>query len=168
MTLRSRTTTRHASSSYLPRRLSSGSAVIESLPALLAEIPGKRVWLCSDSVLDELGTVGTVADLIRLTGAEVGAFLGGEPEVSRPTIEACAREARLFGAEIVVGLGGGSNIDLAKTTALLVAYDSELSNYYGEYAVAGPTRPVVAIPTTSGSGSEVTPVAVVSDDAAPR
>jgi len=71
--------------------------------------------------------------------------------------------ARRHDADVVVGFGGGSCLDLAKVLALLLAHGGRLGDYYGEGLVPGPTAPVVAVPTTAGTGSEVTPVAVVSD-----
>ncbi len=64
---------------------------------------------------------------------------------------------------MVIGLGGGSCLDMAKCTALLLSHGGRLQDYYGEFKVPGPTLPVIAVPTTAGTGSEVTPVAVISD-----
>ena len=69
----------------------------------------------------------------------------------------------LYQPDVVLGLGGGSNLDLSKAVALLVRYPAALSTYYGENNVPGPIAPVVAVPTTAGTGSEVSPVAVVAD-----
>nr|WP_292385567.1 iron-containing alcohol dehydrogenase [Mesorhizobium sp.] len=64
---------------------------------------------------------------------------------------------------MLIGLGGGSCLDLAKLVSLLLSHPGPLSQYYGEFKVPGPVRPSVAIPTTAGTGSEVTPVAVLAD-----
>src|SRR5207302_7734368 len=63
----------------------------------------------------------------------------------------------------MIGLGGGSSIDLAKLVALGVAHGEDLRSFYGEEQVPGPIAPVIAMPTTAGTGSEVTPVAVLTD-----
>jgi len=63
----------------------------------------------------------------------------------------------------MIGLGGGSNMDLAKTSAIQLKYGGPLTKYYGEHNVPGPIVDVICIPTTSGTGSEVSPVAVVTD-----
>ena len=65
---------------------------------------------------------------------------------------------------LLIGLGGGSNIDLAKGVATLLAHGGDLDRYYGDSAVPGEILPVMAIPTTAGTGSEVSPVAVFADD----
>jgi alcohol dehydrogenase class IV len=66
---------------------------------------------------------------------------------------------------VIIGMGGGSCMDMAKAVAVLVTHGGEPSTYYGEYKVPGPVTPLIAVPTTSGTGSEVTPVAVISDTA---
>ncbi len=95
--------------------------------------------------------------------AEAKIFDEGKPEVDRRTIEWATTVARAYSPNVVIGLGGGSNLDLAKAVALLVKYPGPLSTYYGENKVPGPIAPVVAVPTTAGTGSEVSPVAVVAD-----
>jgi alcohol dehydrogenase len=66
---------------------------------------------------------------------------------------------------VILAFGGGSAIDLAKVLSILVPQDVEPASLYGEHRVGPPTVPVIAVPTTAGTGSEVTPVAVVSDPA---
>ena len=87
------------------------------------------------------------------------------PELPVDVVEASGALARSFAPDVIVGYGGGSALDAAKLIALLVSHGGSLSAYYGENAVPGPVVPLVAIPTTAGTGSEVTPVAVVSDPA---
>jgi alcohol dehydrogenase class IV len=96
-------------------------------------------------------------------GAESLVFQEGRPEVSLSTIEAAAEYARDFSPDVVVGLGGGSNMDLGKCVAILLTHGGSLDRYYGENAVPGPTMHIIGIPTTAGTGSEVSPVAVVAD-----
>jgi alcohol dehydrogenase len=71
--------------------------------------------------------------------------------------------AQEYAPDVVIGLGGGSNLDLSKAVAILMKYPGPLPAYYGENNVPGPIAPVVAVPTTAGTGSEVSPVAVVAD-----
>ena len=67
------------------------------------------------------------------------------------------------GIEVVIGIGGGSCLDLGKALALLLSHGGPIDQYYGENAVPGPVLPIIAVPTTGGTGSEVTPVCVLSD-----
>jgi alcohol dehydrogenase class IV len=140
----------------LPGRLHFGFGVRAQLPDL---VRGRRVLAVVDPFLrgtrhyDE--TVGALGDVELYTDIT--------PELPVGTLDAAGAVARDFGPEVVVGIGGGSALDAAKLIALLAAHDGPLSRYYGENLVPGPAVPVIALPTTAGTGSEVTPVAVVSD-----
>ncbi len=124
---------------------------------------GRRVFVCTDQNMVKAGICETVAAHLSRGIAEVKIFDGGQAEVDRRTIEWAATIARAYSPNVVIGLGGGSNLDLAKAVALLLKHPGPLSTYYGENKVPGPIAPVVAVPTTAGTGSEVSPVAVVAD-----
>ena len=91
-------------------------------------------------------------------------FAGGEPEPSLRVAEKCIGEAREFRPDGVVGLGGGSNMDLAKMTATVLAHGGSPRDYLGEDRVPGPILPLICIPTTSGTGSEVSASGVFTDE----
>src|SRR5690606_28602041 len=101
----------------------------------------------------------------RQAGVEVQVFEGGQPEPAIEIALAAAEEARRFGPGAIVGIGGGSNMDLAKITAVLVTHGGDLSQYFGWNNVPGPVLPIVCVPTTSGTGSEVSHAAVLTDTA---
>src|SRR5579863_10602136 len=124
---------------------------------------GPRVFVCTDQNMLKAGVCETVVAHLAEGKSEVKVFDGGQPEVDRLTIERAAAVAQAFAPDVVVGLGGGSNLDLSKAVAILVKYPGQLSAYYGENNIPGPIAPVVAVPTTAGTGSEVSPVAVVAD-----
>lgn len=113
-----------------------------------------------------IATTPAFADaLAGLDGRGVTALVLAEFEAELPvgTVQRVAAEARAFEPDVVVGFGGGSALDLAKTVALLVSHPGTLERFYGENQVPGDILPIVAVPTTAGTGSEVTPVAVVAD-----
>ena len=124
---------------------------------------GRRVFVCTDQNMVKAGICEAVVAHLSQGIAEAKIFDGGQPEVDRRTIEWATTVARAYSPNVVIGLGGGSNLDLAKAVALLVKYPGPLSTYYGENKIPGPIAPVVAVPTTAGTGSEVSPVAVVAD-----
>ena len=124
---------------------------------------GRRAFVCTDQNMVKAGICETVVAHLSEGIAQTKVFDGGQPEVDRRTIEWAATMARAYAPDVVIGLGGGSNLDLAKAVALLVKHPGPLSAYYGENKIAGPIAPVVAVPTTAGTGSEVSPVAVVAD-----
>jgi alcohol dehydrogenase class IV len=124
---------------------------------------GRRVFVCTDQNMVKAGICETVVAHLSRGIAEVKIFDGGQPEVDRRTIEWASTMARAYSPNVVIGLGGGSNLDLAKAVALLLKHPGPLSTYYGENNIPGPVAPVIAVPTTAGTGSEVSPVAVVAD-----
>ena len=124
---------------------------------------GPRVLVCTDQNMIKAGLCETIVAQLTDGKAEVKIFDEGQPEVDRRTIERAAAVAQAFAPNVIVGLGGGSNLDLSKAVAILVKYTGSLPAYYGENNVPGPITPVVAVPTTAGTGSEVSPVAVVAD-----
>jgi alcohol dehydrogenase class IV len=85
------------------------------------------------------------------------------PDVPVDSAIAAAETQRDFAADLVIGIGGGSCLDMAKCMALLLTHGGRPQDYYGELRVPGPILPLIAVPTTAGTGSEATPVAVLSD-----
>src|SRR6202790_4817713 len=124
---------------------------------------GQRVLVCTDQNIVKAGICETVMALLGDAKANVSVFDEGRPEGDRQTIERAAEVAQAYAPDVVIGLGGGSNLDLSKAVALLLKHPGPISAYYGENNVPGPITPVVAVPTTAGTGSEVSPVAVVAD-----
>jgi len=139
-----------------------GWGVLEELRTVTKEL-GKRVLICADKNIIKSGIADRVEALLKEGGCEVLTFPEGRPEVDLGTIGASAEAARGFNPDVIIGVGGGSNMDLGKCTAILLKYGGPLQKYYGEYGVPGPVVDVVCVPTTSGTGSEVSPVAVVAD-----
>jgi alcohol dehydrogenase class IV len=139
-----------------------GWGVADELRTISKEL-GKRAMICTDKNMVKSGIADRVEALLKEGGAEVLVFPEGRPEVDLATIEASAKAARDFNPDVMIGVGGGSNMDLGKCTAILLKYGGPLTKYYGEHAVPGPLMDIVCIPTTSGTGSEVSPVAVVAD-----
>jgi len=90
-------------------------------------------------------------------------FSEGEPEPSLRAAAACAAAGRAFRPDAVLGLGGGSNMDLAKITAAVLAHGGEARDYVGDDKVPGPVLPLICLPTTAGTGSEVSAAAVLTD-----
>ncbi|HEY1479784.1 MAG TPA: iron-containing alcohol dehydrogenase [Gaiellales bacterium] len=146
-----------------PAEITFGRGAARSLGSLVASL-GRRAAVCTDAVVMAQPHVAAAFDTLREAGVETVVFDGAEPELPLHCVEqAVAAVGPLSGIDVVVGIGGGSAIDLAKLVALLARHPGPLERYYGENAVPGPCLPVVALPTTAGTGSEVTPVAVIGD-----
>jgi alcohol dehydrogenase class IV len=117
----------------------------------------------TDPVLAGLGLADRVAGLILAAGAAVTVFDQGRAEPALHLVASAAREAAVANPDVVVGLGGGSNMDVAKFVAVLLAHGGRPHDYLGDGKIPGPTAPVVCIPTTAGTGSEVTGAAAFTD-----
>jgi alcohol dehydrogenase len=133
----------------------------------LGEIAGRlgarRVLLVTDPALVKAGVADRVRAPLAEAGVAVSVFDGGEPEPSMRAAEACIAAARPFRPDAVLGLGGGSNMDLAKITATVLAHGGTPAAYVGEDKVPGPIAPLVCVPTTAGTGSEVSAASVLTD-----
>jgi alcohol dehydrogenase class IV len=146
----------------LPGSVSFGAGAIASIGEVTATF-GRRVFVCADPFIATTDHYRRAVERMSAAGLTAVTFTEIVPELPAGGVRAAADVARRFGPDAIVGFGGGSAMDLAKLVALLVAHDAPLATFYGENQVPGPTVPVVAVPTTAGTGSEVTPVAVVSD-----
>jgi len=129
-----------------------------------ASCQGKRALVVTGKQSSKSsGALDTVVDSLRTAGLTVEVFDQTEENPSAQTVERGGEMGRKMGCEVVVALGGGSPMDAAKGGAILVSLEGRLQDYFGSGKVTGPVLPVVAVPTTAGTGSEVTPYAVFVD-----
>ena len=124
---------------------------------------GTRALVCTDARLAGDPLFLEMVAGLEAAGLTVQVDATVQPDVPRDSCTASAQAARDFAPEMVIGIGGGSCLDLAKCVALLLTHGGSPQEYYGEFKVPGPVLPMIAVPTTAGTGSEVTPVAVLSD-----
>ena len=145
-----------------PSRLLFGAGQRHAL-GLAASRLGKRALVCTDTRIAGLPLIQEIRADLAAHEVEVEVFSETEAELPVEGVYACVERYADFDPDVIIGLGGGSCLDLAKLVSLLLAHGAPLSAYYGEFKVPGPVRPMILIPTTSGTGSEVTPVAVLGD-----
>lgn len=145
-----------------PRTVVFGHGQIGSLAGHVAALGRKPLLVTDQRLANDPAFAAAKASLVA-AGLDVGVFADVEAELPAHCLEAGIVAARDFGADVIVGIGGGSCIDAAKIIALINAHGGAISDYYGELKVPGPVLPVIAVPTTAGTGSEVTPVAVIAD-----
>lgn len=146
----------------LPREILFGKGQRHALPTVARRL-GQRALVCTDARLARTPEFAEMMAGLKAASIEVLVHDGVQPDVPRDSVALCADEVRPFAPDMVIGIGGGSCLDMAKCVSLLLAHGGALSDYYGEFKVPGPVLPIIAVPTTAGTGSEVTPVAVVSD-----
>jgi alcohol dehydrogenase class IV len=156
-------------SCQVPTRVIFGDAQLAELGEHVAPLGVKRFFLVTDKVLSSLGFVDRVREGLQEGDAEVGAvFDGVKPNSEVGQVEAAAAMAREAGCTGVIGLGGGSALDTAKAVAILMTFPGDLLEYEGAQILEGKLVPQVAIPTTAGTGSEVTNCAVILCEAEDR
>lgn len=145
-----------------PREIIFGSGQRRSLPKILRRF-GKRAFLCIDPHLVEHPAVIKLIQSIREQGTNLEVFSEIAPELPLKNLANAVVKAHRHAAEVILAVGGGSSIDMAKMVACEMAHEKPVQDFYGEFNVPGPVLPLIAVPTTAGTGSEVTPVAVLTD-----
>ncbi len=140
-----------------------GRGAVMRLGALVQQMGLDRSLVVTDKAIVQAGLLPQVIGSLVDAGVAVAVFDGGEPEPSFAAVEACLKQAKAGGAQVLIALGGGSNIDLAKATAVLLRHGGPLRKYLGEDKVPGPIWPLIALPTTAGTGSEVSGASVLAD-----
>jgi alcohol dehydrogenase class IV len=142
-----------------------GSGSVSQLGTLILKRRLGRVLIVTDGKLVEAGILSRVVHSLEQAGATFAVFDGGEPEPSLDTAQRALDAAWQFLPDSVLGLGGGSNMDLAKITATLLAHGGAPADYFGFDRIPGPVLPLICVPTTAGTGSEVSHSAVLTDAA---
>ncbi len=145
-----------------PTEVTFGAGTLARLPEVVAALP-ERTLVVSDSGVAAAGILERVTAQVELSGRRAEAFTDVEPNPSVETVERCLGVFRKSGSGWVLAVGGGSAMDVGKAVALLAAYPGPIQQYEGVGKVPGPVTPLVCIPTTSGTGSEVTVFSVITD-----
>ncbi len=146
---------------FVAGRISFGPGVSGKVGELARSLDVKRAVLVTDETMEGLGISERIAGTMEKEGIETCIFAGVEPEPSVETTDAVAMLARENDCQLVVGLGGGSCMDVAKAVSVLITNEGSASLYQGLGLVKKPGVPKIMIPTTSGTGSEVTFTAVL-------
>jgi alcohol dehydrogenase len=152
------TWTFHSAGQYL-----FGRDAIHQLGDIARRLGAKRALIVTDPILVKAGLVERLEKPLVASGMTVDTFSGGEPEPSFRAAEACLQSARNFGPDVVVALGGGSNMDLGKIVATVLGNGGAMRDYVGDDKIPGPVWPLICVPTTAGTGSEVSAAAVLTD-----
>ncbi len=153
---------------HIPTQLVFGAGQLKTLANL--PLPGKKalIVISAGASVKRNGTLDVVLQQLQAAGVASEVFDKIQPNPIRPTVAAGAELARATGCDFVIGLGGGSAIDSAKAIALVAANGGELWDYIPKGSGKGipfdKVLPIVAIPTTAGTGTEVDPWSVVTDE----
>ena len=147
----------------VPQDIVFGVGSLKRLPELLEKSGSKKMMVVSDRGLEKLGVVQKVLDIVETEGIETVSFLDILPNPTVDMVNAATKVYKESGATSIVALGGGSPMDVAKAVGVLARYGGSITEYEGAHLVPGPIEPIIAIPTTAGTGSEVTAFSVITD-----
>lgn len=151
---------------YNPTKIVYQIGIATDLKPELDIIGIKKYFIISDHVISDLGLVQKVADGLANTGFEtVGRYLDVAQDARLNDVKKCADLVKASGAEGIISIGGGSVIDTAKAVNILFTNGGDLvEDYSGAHTLTKPLNPHIVIPTTAGTGSEVTMAAVIYDE----
>jgi alcohol dehydrogenase len=154
----------------LRNRVYFGVGAIERLPEVVASAGGSRVFVVTDPGVQRSGVVDRVLGVLAAAGLEAGTFADVETNPGASTVERGAEALRAFGlgGTVVVPIGGGSAMDTAKALDLRATNDRTVWQLEYDGRDLAPGRPLVAVPTTAGTGAETNSFAVITDEAAGR
>ena len=149
----------------IPQNIEFGVGSLKKLPEILKEVGSDHVFLISDRMLETIGVVKKITDIIEAGNIKCTSYLEVLPN---PTVDIVNEATALYkesGASCIIALGGGSPMDVAKAVGVLTKFGGAITDYEGANQVPGPIGTVIAIPTTAGTGSEVTASCVITDEA---
>ena len=148
---------------FIPQNITVGAGTLAKLPECAKKLGGSHAMLISGPTLRKMGVVDKAADYLKDAGMAVDIFTDVEANPSVTTVEKATEAYKDSGADFIVALGGGSPMDVAKAVGVTAKYGGSITEYEGAHKVPGKIVPLIAIPTTAGTGSEVTAFSVITD-----
>ncbi|MFI1488291.1 iron-containing alcohol dehydrogenase [Streptomyces sp. NPDC020747] len=149
----------------LPRILRVGGGAVGELGDVVAGLGLHRPLLVTDAFLAGTGAAARLMATLRDAGLQPCLFAGTVPDPTTDSLGAGLTVLREHGADSVIGFGGGSPLDTAKALGLLGVQGGRMRDYKAPRTNLGPALPVIAVPTTAGSGSEATQFTIITDSA---
>ena len=147
----------------VPQDITVGKGSLSKLPEIAKKLGGKHALIISGPHLEKMGLVKKAADYLASVDIKADTFTDIEANPSVTTVEKATAKYLESGADFIVAFGGGSPMDVAKAVGVVAKYGGSVTDYEGAHKVPGPIVPLIAIPTTAGTGSEVTAFSVITD-----
>ena len=147
----------------VPQNITVGKGSLTKLPEIAKKSGGSHAFLMSGPHLAKMGLVEKAANSLKSAGIFVDTFTDIEGNPSVETVDKATAAFKEAGADFIVAFGGGSPMDVAKAVGVTAKYGGSITEYEGAHKVPGPIIPLIAIPTTAGTGSEVTAFSVITD-----
>jgi alcohol dehydrogenase class IV len=148
---------------HIPTKVVRGIGAVEQLGEEAKALGAKRALVITDKNLAEAGLVEKVEEPLKSAGIEVDVLDEGMPDPTVKFVEKGTEIIRNGNFGVIIGLGGGSNIDAAKAMSVMASNPGSICDYEGSDKFSNPPMPIIAVPTTAGTGSEVTYASVVTD-----
>ena len=150
---------------HQPRtRLIYGSGAINQIGERARELGGRRVLVVTDPGIVAAGHIAPAVAYLQQAGIEVSVFDGVRENPTTAHVAECVAAARAHQADLIIGLGGGSSMDTAKGCNFILTNGGVMKDYWGVGKARLPMLPLIAIPTTSGTGSECQSAALIADE----
>ncbi|MGO3153842.1 MAG: iron-containing alcohol dehydrogenase [Galactobacter sp.] len=147
----------------VPPRLVIGGGSLDSIGEVVSGLGASRPLVVTDGFLAGNGVADRVKDILASAGLAAEVFSGTVPDPTSVSLDAGVAAVKDHDADAVIGLGGGSPIDTAKALAVLSVRGGSMHDLKAPVKYDGPALPVIAVPTTAGTGSEATQVTVITD-----
>ena len=145
------------------KRIVFGLGSIERVGAEVRGLKAKKVLVVTDPGIVQAGLLEPLKYSLQEANITFLLFDGVEPDPRLEVVRQCAEMGRKEGVEALIGYGGGSSLDIAKVAAVMLTNEGDLAQFFGIDLIPNPGLPLILIPTTAGTGSEATPIAILSD-----
>ena len=139
-----------------------GDGLLDDIGAMLAADGHRNAFIVTDPGMMATGIVARAMSSLDAAGIVIGLYSDVEADPPEAVVHAAVDAARAADADMIIGLGGGSSLDVAKLVALLLPGHQALADAYGVGNATAPRLPLLLVPTTAGTGSEVTPISIVT------
>lgn len=148
----------------LPRMMEIGKNAITKLPDILASLGAKKPLIITDKMMVSLGYIDQIQTLLKVANIQSDYFDETIPEPTSSSIEAGVKHLKAHQYDAIIAVGGGSPIDSAKAISILGKFGGRIQDYKFPRLVNDTGLPIIAIPTTAGTGSESTRFTIITDD----
>ncbi len=145
------------------RRILFGLGAVEKIGPEAQLLKAKKILIITDTGVIQAGLLEGIEKSLRSVGLPFAIFDGVESDPRIEVVEKSVEKAKKEGIDLIIGFGGGSSLDIAKVTSIMITNTGKIDSFFGIDLVPNPGVPVILIPTTAGTGSEVTPIAILSD-----
>jgi alcohol dehydrogenase class IV len=150
---------------FSPNRILFGIDVVKGVATEVKQLGGGKVLIVTDPGLIEAGLVEPIKASLDSEGIAFSIYDQVEPEPPARIVDQCARYLKDENCDLIIGVGGGSSLDVAKGASIMATNEGSILNYAGVDTVPKRGLPKILVPTTAGTGSEVTRVLVIADEA---